>query len=47
MLPAQLPANFRLITIYGPTENTGIRKFSIRHSLTKPGVWEIFASVKN
>lgn len=41
------PANLRLIDVHGPIENTGLRKFGIRRSLTKADTWDIFVAVKN
>jgi hypothetical protein len=45
--PVQLPSNFRLINVTGPTENIGLRKLGIQPSRTKAGTWDIFVAVKN
>jgi hypothetical protein len=42
-----LPPNFRLISINGPSENSGIRKLTMRQSLIHPDTWDIFVAVKN
>jgi hypothetical protein len=41
------PPNFRIISVNGPTENSGIRKLTLRRSLTNPDTWDIFVAVKN
>lgn len=46
-VPARLPANLRMIPIKGPTENSGIRKFTLSRSLEKPDTWDVFVTVKN
>lgn len=43
----RVPANFRLIPVTGPAENSGIRKLTLRRSLTNPDTWDIFVAVKN
>jgi hypothetical protein len=45
--PLALPANFRFIAIPGPTEHCGLRKVSVRRSLTDPDTWDVFVAVKN
>ena len=45
--PPSTPANLRVITVPGPSENTGLRKLGIRRSMTKADTWEIFVAVKN
>jgi hypothetical protein len=42
-----LPANLRFIAIPGPTEHCGLRKVSVRRSLSDPDTWDIFVAVKN
>jgi len=42
-----LPANLRFIAIPSPTEHCGLRKVSVRRSLTDPDTWDIFVAVKN
>src|SRR5581483_2885129 len=41
------PANFRLISIQGPTEHAGLRKMSAHRAPDDPDTWEVFVSVKN
>ena len=36
-----------MISINGPTEHVGLRKVSVRRSLTDTDTWEIFVAVKN
>jgi von Willebrand factor type A domain len=45
--PLALPANFRFISIPGPTEHCGLRKVGVRRSLTDPDTWDVFVAVKN
>src|SRR5580693_7308849 len=45
--PLALPANFRFISIPGPAEHCGLRKVSVRRSLSDPDTWDIFVAVKN
>jgi hypothetical protein len=42
-----IPPNFRLISVNGPAENSGIRKLTLRRSLSNPDTWDIFVAVKN
>jgi hypothetical protein len=41
------PANLRMLPLTGPTEHCGLRKVSVRRSLTDPDSWEVFIVVKN
>lgn len=41
------PANLRFISITGPTEHCGLRKVSVRRSLSDPDVWDVFVAIKN
>jgi len=41
------PANFRLISIEGPTEHVGLRKIGAHRASDDPDVWEVFVAVKN
>jgi len=43
----QTPANLRVLPLAGPTEHAGLRKVSVRRSLTDPDSWEVFIVVKN
>lgn len=45
--PLSTPANLRFISIAGPAEHCGLRKVSVRRSLTDPDTWEIFVAAKN
>ena len=42
-----LPANLRFISIPGPIEHCGLRKVSVRRSLSDPDTWDVFVAVKN
>lgn len=42
-----IPANLRFISIPGPAEHCGLRKVSVRRSLTDPDVWDVFIALKN
>ena len=42
-----IPPNFRLISINGPSENSGIRKLTMRRSPSNADTWDIFVAVKN
>jgi hypothetical protein len=42
-----LPANLRFISIPGPVEHCGLRKVSVRRSLSDPDVWDVFIALKN
>ena len=42
-----LPANLRFISIPGPFEHCGLRKVSVRRSLSDPDTWDVFVAVKN
>jgi hypothetical protein len=44
---ANPPQNLRVISINGPTEHVGLRKVSVRRSMSDADAWEIFVSVKN
>jgi hypothetical protein len=44
---ASAPQNLRVISINGPTEHVGLRKVSVRRSMTDTDTWEIFVAVKN
>lgn len=41
------PANLRMLSMTGPAEHVGLRKVSVRRSLTDPDTWEVFVAVKN
>jgi hypothetical protein len=41
------PANFRLISIDGPTEHVGLRKVGVHRALDDPDAWEVFIAAKN
>ena len=41
------PANFRLISIDGPSEHVGLQKLSAHRVPDDPDVWEVFVSAKN
>ncbi|MGB6941613.1 MAG: VWA domain-containing protein [Bryobacteraceae bacterium] len=41
------PANFRLISIDGPTEHVGLRKVSVHRAMDDPDTWEVFIAAKN
>jgi von Willebrand factor type A domain len=45
--PLALPANLRFIAIPGPVEHCGLRKVSVRRSLSDPDTWDVFVAVKN
>lgn len=44
---ATAPPNFRVIPVNGPTEHVGLRKVSVRRSMSDADTWEIFVAVKN
>jgi hypothetical protein len=41
------PANFRLISIDGPTEHVGLRKVSVHRAAEDPDAWEVFIAARN
>ncbi len=41
------PANFRLISIDGPTEHVGLRKVSVHRATDDPDTWEVFIAARN
>jgi hypothetical protein len=41
------PANFRFISIAGPTEHVGLRKMTVHRAVDDPDVWDVFLSAKN
>jgi hypothetical protein len=42
-----VPANFRLVAIDGPTEHVGLRKISVHRAMDDPDTWEVFIAAKN
>lgn len=42
-----VPGNFRLIAIDGPTEHVGLRKVSVHRAMDDPDAWEVFIAAKN
>jgi hypothetical protein len=46
-LSLKTPANLRFISIPGPAEHCGLRKVSVRRSLSDADTWEVFIAVKN
>ena len=41
------PANLRVLPLTGPAEHCGLRKVSVRRSLTDPETWEVYIALKN
>lgn len=41
------PANFRLISIDGPSEHVGLRKMTVHRTADDPDVWEVFITARN
>src|SRR3984893_11281087 len=41
------PPNLRFVPIASPTEHAGLRKLSVRRSLSDRDIWEVFITVKN
>lgn len=41
------PANFRFISIAGPSEHVGLRKMSVHRAMDDPDAWEVFVALKN
>lgn len=42
-----VPSNLRVLPMTGPAEHVGLRKVSVRRSLSDPDTWEVFVAVKN
>jgi hypothetical protein len=42
-----VPGNFRLIAIDGPTEHVGLRKVGVHRAMDDPDAWEVFIAAKN
>ena len=46
-MPAEWPANLRVLAPRGNPENVGIRKLGLRPSPEDPGLWKVLVSVRN
>jgi hypothetical protein len=45
-MPPQV-RNLRVITVPSPTENAGLKRISVKPSVTEPGTWDVLVSVRN